>query len=340
MIYLTVVGLVSILAFSVTIKLAEGFVDEKALAITRPLTSDDPEQTIVSIAKWAFRNYKQLPDQTPWLYRHSYLLSHRLMPAFLRLKPGSIDILRGGGACDDLSTIVALLMNSAGFEAGQLDVIAPGNGHAVTAVNIGNTWAVIDIYFGVSFSEKGRLISLERLKTLISNGEMPESYVLPLTNDTPDLWYYRRLPDAEFGRQSQIIEYPMKLAFQHGNIQIGEQDGSSADVSRTTERDLMNPHISSFGPRYGRNFRHRFVADPLEAPNGFTLSFHLTEPPDVENLPNASQPADVEGRTITYTIQDPRQGILIDFANMRWTFRNILRKRTWYDVDMISASVD
>lgn len=109
------------------------------------------------------------------------------MPSWLRLAPGSVDILRGSGACDDLSAILTLLLAAARIEAKPLIVMAPGNGHVATSVNLGKDWALVDLYFGVVFQKGAEILSIERLTDIVAAGHNPTEFAVSLPETEPNL---------------------------------------------------------------------------------------------------------------------------------------------------------
>ena len=310
----------------------------KASEIVFPLIETDPQTTVLNIAQWTTDNFYHSTDINPWYYRYDFILSHRFMPSFIRLPVGAVEILSGGGACNDIGSILELLYSSAGFQADQHDVVAPGNGHSGTSVLVGEKWVWVDGYFGVMFQENGQLLSLDRLKILISSGRSPSEFLIPLSPN-PKLWFYDRLPQAVHGRQDQAIVSYITIPFVAGKFEMGKIDQSNLDVAEEAGIRLLNPHLNYLGPRYGRNFEFKFIAENNLAPEGFKITFHVTEMVDKDNLPASNAPALVGRKTISYTATDSTEGVHLIYRGMQWTFRDILRRKSWYDVDMISASV-
>ena len=195
----------------------------------------------------------------------------------------------------------------------------------------------VDTYFGVMFQENGNLISLDRLKTLVSSGRSPDEYVISL-RPNPDLWFYRRLAHAVYGRQDQTILSKISIPFVSGSFTLGKIDNSSIDISEMAQQNLLNPYMSSIGPRYGRNFEFNFIAAPPLAPNGFKLTFFLTDEIDPDNVPKSNIEPVVGQKTISYSTTNSEGGVYLSYSDMRWTLRNLIRLKSWYDVDMITAT--
>lgn len=69
------------------------------------------------------------------------------------------------------------------------------------------------------------------------------------------------------------------------------------------------------------------------------MTFVMTEPLDPDNLPASNVEPRVSGRKTVYTTETPEKGVRLDFAPVRWSVRNILRRKTWYDVDAVEVDV-
>ena len=132
-----------VLMAAISMKGVGYIVEQNTKEIVAPLLDADPEKTVLNIAQWSSDHYFDSKGKDSWFLKLSFVLSHRIIPSFVRMPIGAIEILRGGGACNELSSILELLLSAAGFHADQLDIVAPGNGHSVTAVKIGDDWIVV-----------------------------------------------------------------------------------------------------------------------------------------------------------------------------------------------------
>jgi len=326
----------SLLVAFISIKTLTFHASRTAEEIVAPLLDDDPQKTVINIARWTAESFDPKLD-APWYYKYDFILSHRFMPAIFRLPVGSIEILSGGGACNNVSSILQFLYATAGFEAYQHDLVAAQTGHSALSVKIDNSWVYVDAYIGVMFAEDGTLVSLERLKQLVGGGRSPESVAIKLRPDVDNMQFYNALPTIAHGMTWQPIISHIRLPLLERKLKLGEIDGETRDVGKASSKYYLTSHLDYFGPRYGRNFQFLFTVDPVSAPNGFRLTFHVTEEIDPDNLPESNIAATVDGKTITYTTSDTVTGVKIAYGNMRWTLRNIMRRKSWYDVDMITV---
>lgn len=334
-----------------SLKTFEVLAARKADRIMQNLVGETRQETTLNVARWAVDNF-DTRFKPPSYFRYAFLLSHRYMPEFLRTPRGAVDIFVMGGQCSNLSRTLEFLFDRVGIEAVQHDIIGPKKGHSALSVRLENDWSYIDPFSNVVFVEDNRLISLERLQYLARQGQAPETFAVSLRskNELPveERSFYTRLyrdrfniykrdvlVNTDHGRMGQPIEIEIELPFAGDRITIGQMDGRWTDVLANGGRNGVSTHLHYVGPRYSRNFEFRLVAKKEDAPSGFRAIFHLTDTVDPDNIPKSNVPAKVGVRTLTYETADPTEGIKLRYGDMKWTLKNILRQRSWYNVDMV-----
>ena len=347
------VAAVVILAMGLVLSLKtfEALAVRKADRIMQSLVGETRQETTLNVARWAVDNF-DTRIKSPSYFRYAFLLSHRYMPEFLRTPRGAVDIFAMSGQCSNLSRTLEFLFSRVGIEAVQHDLIGPKKGHSALSVRLENEWSYIDPFSNVVFVEDNRLISLERLQDLARQGHAPETFAVSLRseNEFPvekrslytrqyrELFdFYKRdvLVKTHHGRMGQPIEIEIELPFAGDRVTIGQMDGSWTDVLANGGRNGVSTHLHYVGPRYSRNFEFRLVAAKEDAPSGFRAIFHLIDTVDSDNIPKSNVPAKVGVRTLTYETANSTKGIKLHYGDMKWTLKNLLRQRSWYNVDMV-----
>ena len=256
------------------------------------------------------------------------------MPGFLRLKRGSLALLYMDGACNNMSWVLERLYSELGIDAIQHNWIGPRSAHSALSVQLDGAWAWVDPFYGVAFAERGRLISLSRLQELVSAGADPREYMIALS-EKPVAQVYDGVDSVSHGRDGDAVNVTIALPLDVGAVEVGNLDGQWADVSNLGGGLGLTSHLHYVGPRYSRYFFFRFVADSDAAPRGFRIVYHLLDTVDPDNLPESNITPKLKDGKLIYETDDPVEGIRLSYKNMRWTLTNLLRRRSWYNVDMI-----
>ena len=316
------------------IKVIDYLTTRQAQAIVADLEGATPQETTLNVARWVATEFKQGVLQPTWYRKYGFVLSHRIMPEFLRLKRGSLALLYMDGQCSNMSWVLQRLYAELGMDAIQHDWIGPRSAHSALSVKLDGEWAWVDPFYGYAFEENERLISLSRLQELVSAGADPEEYIIALS-DKPMLRVYQRVDGVSHARDGDPLDVRIDLPLDAGKVVVGTLDGQWRDVLSQGARKGLTSHLHYVGPRYSRYFFFRFTADPDTAPRGFRIVFHLLDEVDPDNLPESNVPARLQENKLIYETDDPEEGIRLSYKNMRWTLKNLLRQRSWYNVDMV-----
>lgn len=319
------------------LKAVEAIADRRARVVAQTEAGATQQETVINIARWTATGFKPNKADLPWYRRYDFLLSHRLLPAFLRVPRGTTDLFYLDGWCNSLSSVLTRVYAAAGLKAVQHDLISPSaGGHSAVSVKLNGGWVYIDPFLGAAFAEKGRLLSLSRLQELVKNGHDPREFLVTL-RDGPRLRIYDQLDRVAHAREGERLMANILLPLAGGRLTIGELDGRWKDVQGMGSKLGLTSYLHALGPRYNRNFSFRFTANPAEAPRGFRIVFHLTEAPDPDHLPESNLPAILGERTLAYETGHPGEGVRLSYKNMGWSLKRLLKGRSWYEVDMIEV---
>ncbi len=337
----TLIAVIIFLALATPVLALKGIeylATRKAEGMMLTLKGTTSQQTIINVARWTASNSnfdRQLA--MPWYFGYAFLLSHRYMPKPFRIHRGALPIFLMGGPCNNLSAVLELLFSTIGMEAIQHDLVAPGAGHSATSVKVDGEWIYIDPFYGVTFMEEGRLISLWRLKELVSQGHNPGDFIIRL-RETANSQLYNQIATTAHSLMGEPMEIQIRLPLDGNRLIIGQLDGQWSDMADAGAALGATTHLHYVGPRYSREWTFNFVTDRKDAPSGFQIIFHFTEPVDSTHLPNSNVPARIEGRRLIYETEDPRSGIRLYYGNMKWNLERLLKRRSWYNVDMIEVT--
>ncbi len=328
-------GLIALLIVATgAIKTVDFVTERRARAIVADLMGATSQETTLNVARWVATQFDQRVEQPTWYRKYGFVLSHRMMPGLLRLKRGSLALLYMDGQCNNMSWVLERLFAELGMDAIQHDWIGSRSAHSALSVKLNGGWAWVDPFYGVAFQENERLISLSRLQALVSAGAALEEHMIAL-NDKPTLRVYRGVDSVSHARDGSPLDVTIDLPLAAGRVVVGSLDGQWADVLSQGGRKGLTRHLHYVGPRFNRNFFFRFTADPDIAPRGFRIVYHLLDAVDPDNLPESNVPARLQANKLIYETDDPEEGIRLSYKNMRWTLTNLLRRRSWYDVDMV-----
>ena len=316
------------------IKTIDLVTERRAQAIVADLMDATSQETTLNVARWVATQFDQGVVQPAWYRKYGFVLSHRIMPGFLRLKRGSLALLYMDGQCSNMSWVLERLYAELGMDAIQHDWVGPRSAHSALSVKLNGEWAWIDPFYGVAFEENERLISLSRLQTLVSAGAEPGDYMIALS-DKPTLRVYQGVDRVSHARDGDPLDARIDLPLGGGRVAVGTLDGQWADVSSQGARKGLTSHLHYVGPRYSRYFFFRFTADPNAAPRGFRIVFHLLDELDPDNLPESNVAARLDANKLIYETDNPQEGIRLSYEHMRWTLTNLLKRRSWYNVDMV-----
>jgi hypothetical protein len=308
------------------LKAVEAMALHKASSILEQRRGATDDRTIINVATWASRKFQI--EGSPWYYRFFPYFYHRSLPDFLRLPRGSLDLLFLSGECSDVTKLIEFILSAEGIEAVQRDIVKPfGSGHSALSVRVDGEWVYIDPYIGVFFAENDRIISLDRVMELTSEGVEVEELGVRL-RDGVELDYYQDIGTATHGLMGQPLRVEIRIPLEGSPISIGKIDRSLEDVKWGGMPWGMTTAIHFIGPRYSRFWTRRFFA---KVP--FRLTFHLLDEPDPAQLPRSNITPEIAGNRLIYTVTDGPAGLLLDPGSMSW---RLTRLQSWYGVDMLT----
>ncbi|MHA1567579.1 MAG: hypothetical protein ACTSX7_19890 [Alphaproteobacteria bacterium] len=287
-------------------------------------------ETVINLARWAANVYADRDDEA-WYFRYFYLFYNRRLPDLFRFPRGSLELLALSRNCNSVASLLEFVFAHDNLPARQHDIVQPrGSGHAALSVLVAGKWRYIDPYLGVVFVEDGQILALDELQQQVAAGRSAADLAVPLRATDTRIDYYDRIDEAFHALIGDPMLVEVKMALADGGIQVGQPDGKYWDTDGAPLG--MTSHVHYLGPRYSRAWRRRFTAD--DAPGGFSISFHLTEPPQPSRLPRSNIPPIIDGNVVTYVVHDRDEGLLLDGSAVPFDIR---RWKNWYDVDYLTA---
>lgn len=300
---------------------------ERVLAANAGATQTE---TLTNLAGWAANAYGERDDEA-WYFRYFYLFYNRRLPDVFRFPRGSLELLAFSKNCNSVASLLEFVFAQDGLPARQHDIVQPhGSGHAALSVQVGGKWRYIDPYLGVIFVDGGEVLGLGELQDHVRSGQPARDMAVQLRQSDIRVDYYDRIDEAFHARIGDTMMVEVKMDLGSGPIQVGKPDGKYWDTDGAPFG--MTSHVHYLGPRYSRAWRRHFSAK--DAPNGFSISFHLTEPPQTSRLPQSNLTPVIEGNVVTYVVRDLDDGLLLDGSEVPFDVR---RWKNWYDVDYLTA---
>jgi len=287
-------------------------------------------ETLVNLARWAASAYANREDEA-WYFRYFYMFYDRRLPDLFRFPRGSLELLAFSRSCSSVASMLEFVFARNDLSARQHDIVQPrASGHAALSVQVGGQWRYIDPYLGVVFIDQGQVLSLPELQRQVAAGRPAADLAVTLRDSDIRIDYYDNIDTAFQAMIGDPMLVQVKMALGDGVVQVGRPDGEYWDTDGTPYG--MTSHVHYLGPRYSRAWQRRFTAD--DAPNGFSISFYLTEPPQLSRLPKSNIPPIIDGKVVTYIVKDREQGLRLDGSAVPFDFR---RWKNWYDVDYLTA---
>ncbi len=300
---------------------------ERVLAVHAGATQTE---TVTNLARWAANAYADRDDEA-WYFRYFYLFYNRRLPPLFRFPRGSLELLAFSRNCNSVASLLEFVFAQDGLPARQHDIVPPdANGHAALSVLVAGKWRYIDPYLGIIFVDAGEILALDELQQQVRAGVSARELAVPLRATRTRVDYYDRIDGAFHALIGDPMMIEIEMDLSDGPIQVGKDDGKYWDNDGAPFG--MTSHVHYLGPRYSRAWQRRFTAQ--DAPDGFSISFHLTEPPQPSRLPRSNLPAQIDGNVVTYVVRDRESGLLLDGSDVPFDVR---RWKNWYDVDYLTV---
>ncbi|MGE3627990.1 MAG: hypothetical protein AB7G34_16645, partial [Hyphomicrobiales bacterium] len=166
----------------------------------------------------------------PILVRLRPYLASSFIPRPARVRTGAIDLVYLDMFCDNAARALGFVLEEAGFETSQLNIVTPGNAHTVLlARNPQGREFLLDPYAGIVPESNGRLLGPEDARTLARQGVPAEEIWNQLEpgQEFPD--FYREFAEAVYARQGEPLEITAVVTLPEGKLlQLGTADKSPA----------------------------------------------------------------------------------------------------------------
>jgi len=255
-------------------------------------------------------------------------LSNAILPGFLRLRPGAMDVIAMHGHCDNSARALKFMLEEAGYRAWQFNMVSPDMAHTVTLAEGPNgTTCLLDPMFAVAPMSNGRLIGPRQARELARAGAKPPELQWSLLAPSSSARFYTRFADTSFARQgSQLVLRAEVTLPAGGRIALGVPDGQSHDVSDAAAKRGWTPHWHYIGNKFDRSWDRIMTFHQKTR-----LVLHLLSPPDERFITTIDRP-EIKGNELIYTL-DKGESLLFDDGSAG---RDWLRLHSFQDVDFIT----
>lgn len=307
------------------------YAEWKADRLRSALTRDSVQDTVLAVAAWAARDFQNSESAALRALYRRHSLYNKYLPARLALRRGALEFVVARGLCNDLVRALEFLLEPAGYDVLQTDIITPRYSHSAITVRARNETYFIDPLLGYAFFDANRLLSITQIQELARNGRDLNAFARPLRGDGL-YWIYDHLERAFIGIGAEPLEIVLTLpttlrlpALHHEEVSLGLIDGHSTDVMWAGVTLGVTSHLFYLGPKYRQNFRVRVVNE--SGAEGFEVVFHLIGTIDPGDLPRSNIVPTLAENTVSYECHSPCSGLTLDYRDMK----------RWYPVDMITV---
>lgn len=298
--------------------------------ISRLTTESQTDEEFAEAAtRYVYRALIRNSDErtTNWLLRLRPYLTHRFVPPPIRVRNGAIDLIYLDQFCDNASRALAFIIEEAGFDANQLNIITPGNTHtALLALSPKGKELLLDPYIGIVPVSNGHLLGPDEAQLLARQGVPVEQIWRQLEPRTKFPDFYRDFANAIYAKQGEPLEIISDVRLSDGvPLQLGAPDGSFEDVISDGNRARVTPYWHYIGNRYDRAWVRglRFAQDTR-------VIFGLTETPNPKLITSTKNPI-IENRRLIYEMAKGQKLLFVDgAAGYDW-----LKFRSYQNVDFV-----
>lgn len=332
--------LIKITAISIVLSLvaviaAKQFIEYRGHVVARMViaeakaTAKDPAALAVELTRRVYISYQNSMPQNkaPILWQLRPYLTNEVLPDFLRIQPGAIDVIYIAGQCDSAARTLQFLLAEANLPAEQLNIVRRYfAGHSVTLVALPSGREVIlDALFGVAPEQDGTLLTPGEALQLVRQGVAAKDIWKKLM-PTSDISFYASFDDTVFAKQGAglDIETLIKLEGREA-IVLGSPDGNAHDVNRDGSLQGFTSYWDYIGHRYDRGWRRI-----IKVAQDTRMIIGLVEPPN-EKFVTTKQHPTIQGKELIYEIAAGDSLYFYDRAARRdW-----IRLSSYQDVDYI-----
>ena len=303
--------------------------DAKARRLVEQLGPEarTPDSVMIELTRrihgWYVQN-RQIQDP-PLLWRLRPYLTHELLPELFRLPEGLIDTLYVEGICDDATRTLIYILDEAGIEGRQLNIVNRFTGaHTVVLARLSDGREVmLDPLYGIVPKLDGKLVSPTEAFKASKKGREVNWYELAPTSNNG---FYEKTEHAVFAVQNAGMEIKAPIHLNGAtSISLGRPDGDSLDVMR----DGMSRNLTSHWTYLGHKFDRGWVRT-LTFAQDTHVKIGLVEPVNVGFITTDVQPR-IEGKTLIYEIA---AGGSLRFIDGR-AKRDWIRFKSYQDIDYI-----
>ncbi|MGB8274398.1 MAG: hypothetical protein WCF16_03905 [Alphaproteobacteria bacterium] len=315
---IALIGLAVVIVAALSVQIAcvaiSAYANSRADQLLSDLRAATREDTVLNIAKWASREFKQTPTSPFYVYLPVVYRGHARFH-WLGIPRGSLDFLIGAGQCSELTRIFEFLGARVGISVAQTDLSGPNISHSAISAYLGDHWVFLDPLNGLAFAEDGKLISFDRLRELSRSGRDPMDYAIKL-RETPKTGIYQRerLAKTDFsipGGQKPLRVWLPRL---DSALILGSESGDIATLTMDLFRSGMAEVLTYLGPRYPGSFERVRVLS--EAGQGFRITFFVDNSFDPKDAPFSNVEPEIGRGWIRYTVPQSSAYLDLDYSRM------------------------
>lgn len=156
--------------------------------------------------------------------------TNSMVPTFLRPREGALDLLVTSGLCDTYARALVFVIEQAGYEAAQLNMVSrSGGGHSIAIMRSGDGQVILlDPMFALVALHKDEPIGPEELRALVNSGSLATDLWRSLIsrNHAPSILDTFDYGDMVFAEQGYPLHMVDKISLAQGEVRnIGDKNG-------------------------------------------------------------------------------------------------------------------
>ena len=274
--------------------------ENRARQILTITESDDPDTFIRNTTAYVFEHFTRADPSENFSLKIRSLVTHPSLPEFIRLPDGVIETLIETGMCDNAGRYLAFVLQQAGYESVQWNMVTPHGAHAarlVTYPDTNKTAVLADPYFGFVLSDRSGHLTHPKVAKRIAHRGYPFDKTFIALSPESDPRFYQHFKDVSMSAQGEPLIISATLPKIRKPLYMGKIDSDDKDVKNKTKSLGMSPNWNYIGHRYEREW-----VRILKAPQDMHLEITLVS----GNSPHTGTidpPPAVDGKNLSWDLK-------------------------------------
>ncbi|MAQ71420.1 MAG: hypothetical protein CL565_04420 [Alphaproteobacteria bacterium] len=256
-------------------------------------------------------------------------MSHEILPSFISLPHGTVELLLEQGECDNAARMMGYVLNKNNISSVQFNMLNGSSAHSALLVEPNQNGFLVDPFYGVVTKpdhEGNVLLSPYEIKGKMSGKTSANTY-FNLVSDSGKIDFYESFNEAIMSSagEEMVIDVSLPELDDNRILKIGEINSDSNDVRGGARKLGMSPYWDYMGHKYNREW-----VRIISARENVSLTFVLTVEVD-DKILISNKPPIVDGRKMMWDLSKGERLIFRDGK----AERSFTRMSSYIPVDQI-----